>query len=518
MLQRVPQRLRAAAVAGRPQRAKPCNTANRSSRDADAVLPKPEGEELSMQGAYNCGRSCFGCGLLESVVRHAIECMRAGSHAAAAEIVCCEVTTRHSSGAARVGAAATEPTAACSPARAAASSSADPMSPAAVRFISDQAVAAGAAPFTAPARLTSTPPPPVSGAELAAGLQAAFPILGATSSLATGAGAVKVLVGGHVVHRAGWVAGVSTGLRQREVQHVPSAFVAERHRPLVALARKSVTVRFPPAELRAALSDPSPEWFADMLRPCVREAVVCGEVMRRFRSRHGQAALERWFPEQFGWTVEVVSEKEAGVSGCFRFVTHSAWQANGNLESYMTNLFADRDPERYAKTVKALTQWAHVCELLSAAGITLGDMKPGNLLVDEDGNIKLTDLDDALEQLLARAESRSWAGALQLLQQLDGCETRLEQLQLLSDLGGRDWMCAASHTYLLGAAVCDWSCEQLGQLACVAGGGGRALQSDVGFLSELHDVAEGLMALRPNQRPSMQQLRTRLARLADDWC
>ncbi|PNW82440.1 hypothetical protein CHLRE_06g279050v5 [Chlamydomonas reinhardtii] len=516
--------------------------------------------------------------------------VQAGSHAAAAEIVCCEVTTRHSSGAARVGAAATEPTAACSPARAAASSSADPMSPAAVRFISDRAVAAGAAPFTAPARLTSTPPPPVSGAELAAGLQAAFPILGA-ASLATGAGAVKVLVGGRVVHRAGWVAGVSTGLRQREVQHVPSAFVAERHRPLVALARKSVTVRFPPAELRAALSDPSPEWFADMLRPCVREAVVCGEVMRRFRSRHGQAALERWFPEQFGWTVEVVSEKEAGVSGCFRFVTHSAWQANGNLESYMTNLFADRDPERYAKTVKALTQWAHVCELLSAAGITHGDMKPGNLLVDEDGNIKLTDLDgaallpahivmdaqedaemataagsggaaaavasaamrgletaavsespytmttafappemwvgwarsrmsypDSLEQLLARAESRSWAGALQLLQQLDGCETRLEQLQLLSDLGGRDWMCAASHTYLLGAAVCDWSCEQLGQLACVVGGGGRALQSDVGFLSELHDVAEGLMALRPCQRPSMQQLRTRLARLADDWC
>ena len=250
---------------------------------------------------------------------------QAGSHAAAAEIVCCEVTTRHSSGAARVGAAATEPTAACSPARAAASSSADPMSPAAVRFISDQAVAAGAAPFTAPARLTSTPPPPVSGAELAAGLQAAFPILGA-ASLATGAGAVKVLVGGRVVHRAGWVAGVSTGLRQREVQHVPSAFVAERHRPLVALARKSVTVRFPPAELRAALSDPSPEWFADMLRPCVREAVVCGEVMRRFRSRHGQAALERWFPEQFGWTVEVVSEKEAGVSGCFRFVTHRCVQ------------------------------------------------------------------------------------------------------------------------------------------------------------------------------------------------
>lgn len=62
MLQRVPQRLRAAAVAGRPQRAKPCNTANRSSRDADAVLPKPEGEELSMQvgeGVLGRGNGLF---------------------------------------------------------------------------------------------------------------------------------------------------------------------------------------------------------------------------------------------------------------------------------------------------------------------------------------------------------------------------------------------------------------------------------------------------------------------------
>ncbi|KAG2447690.1 hypothetical protein HYH02_007150 [Chlamydomonas schloesseri] len=511
-----------------------------------------------------------------------------------------------------MGAAATEPTGAFSPARGAggASCSAGVTSPA-LCFISTPAGAAAAAgcaqPATAPGRMLSTPPSPplpptpMSAEDLAAMVQAAFPSLGKP----LGAGDIKVLVGGAVMHRAGRVDGLpqDSTLRQREVRYIKHAFAPGHSRPLASLARKSVTVCLKPAELRQALASSSPSAFKSLVQACVGEAMVCAEVVRRFKSCHGHKTLERWFPQQYGWSFEAVPEEEAGVGGCFRFVTYSAWQANGSLYRYLNKLRADRNPEWRTKAIQALTQWTHLCELLASAGITHGDMKMENLLVDENGNIKITDLDgaallpahilaDAMEEaeacaaaaaaegdsdassaasasaaavwrgletaalseapymttqafappemwvgwvrsllvsssaadplapLRVRAEAWGWAGAQALLKRLDGagCTTRVEQLQVLSDLGGRDWMCAASHTYLLGAAVCDWACEQLARLVPAVASAAAGAAEDVGFLCELHDVAEGLMALQPAQRPSMQALRRRLASLADDWC
>ncbi|PNW85639.1 hypothetical protein CHLRE_03g195950v5 [Chlamydomonas reinhardtii] len=119
-------------------------------------------------------------------------------------------------------------------------------------------------------------------------------------------------------------------------------------------------------------------------------------------------------------------------------------------------------------------------------------------------------------RLEAQDDHRHGARDLVCSLQRQQCDTHGEALQQLQGMnGGRSYMCGASHIYLLGASMSNllWTVE-----VELSARPGAAYAQRLAFVSELQDVMLGLMTEEPASRPSLQQLRRRLAEMRGDWC
>ncbi|PNW85603.1 hypothetical protein CHLRE_03g194500v5 [Chlamydomonas reinhardtii] len=341
--------------------------------------------------------------------------------------------------------------------------------------------------------------------------------------------------------------------------------------------------------------------------PALQEAVSWVAVARRFRLVHGEEALGRCFPVVFGWDVLQPAPRT------YEFVMYMEWMDNGTVFDYLKNIMtapALPEGDMYEMVLDAMRQMVNLVDSANKAGLCFGDLKAQNMLVDAEGNFKLSDVDgvshsylsdlsaahtaanaaaaaaaasctDAVSARIAgkaaaslvwsarsllpapvepymatdiysppefwvgwarealvsgeaagrayewdmmqlreeAVEQPCWPGAVMLLDSLKSeCATRdaaLEWLQLQGMNGGRSYMCGASHTYLVGATISHLLRAVETELSARPG---AAYVQQLAFVSELKDVMVGLMTEEPASRPSLQQLRRRLAEMRGDWC
>eukprot|EP00198_Chlamydomonas_reinhardtii_P003932 XP_001693268.1 predicted protein [Chlamydomonas reinhardtii] len=276
--------------------------------------------------------------------------------------------------------------------------------------------------------------------------------------------------------------------------------------------------------------------------PALQEAVSWVAVARRFRLVHGEEALGRCFPVVFGWDVLQPAPRT------YEFVMYMEWMDNGTVFDYLKNIMtapALPEGDMYEMVLDAMRQMVNLVDSANKAGLCFGDLKAQNMLVDAEEPYMATDIYSPPEfwvgwarealvsgeaagrayewdmmQLREEAvEQPCWPGAVMLLDSLKSeCATRdaaLEWLQLQGMNGGRSYMCGASHTYLVGATISHLLRAVETELSARPG---AAYVQQLAFVSELKDVMVGLMTEEPASRPSLQQLRRRLAEMRGDWC
>eukprot|EP00198_Chlamydomonas_reinhardtii_P002688 XP_001692024.1 predicted protein [Chlamydomonas reinhardtii] len=293
------------------------------------------------------------------------------------------------------------------------------------------------------------------------------------------------------------------------------------------------------------------------VRVMAREAVCCSLVAARFQAVHGPESVGLCISKMLGWSVEQVEGGAGRVASSYRMVTYSEWLENGSLRDYLVKLFApdmvpgdnqaatqQPDSKRYTKTIEALLQVVHLLQLLSRAGVVLGDLKLENLLVDARGRVKLTDLDGA--SLLPLADVQAAAAQVRAMAQQATVGPAAAGSYCMGQSAvwrALDWqrapdapsmmtpgfappemtdaadphMTALSHVYLVGASL-EYVLTQLQDSKLAPGGRVTpGKERDAAFVAELLALAGRMQADAPVRRPTTRTLRQELEGMKARW-
>ncbi|KAG2433485.1 hypothetical protein HYH02_012603 [Chlamydomonas schloesseri] len=243
-------------------------------------------------------------------------------------------------------------------------------------------------------------------------------------------------------------------------------------RPAVQMlsAVKTVTATLPPIEQQLVQYGSTDLELLPTLKQMAQELGAYTRTTQRATDVHGADVARRSFLQMYGW--------ELACTGPDTYALRSfwEWQSNGSLLKYLVRCLDQSNfPLGRACFVAALQEALQLLHVLSRAGIVLGDLKLENMLVDEHGHVKLSDVDGAglLDaSLLYATQAVAQQAAVQAAAAcLDPCAAaaavwsaadRLfaeEAPYMVTDaympleMSAYGVMCAASHQHLLGASL-----------------------------------------------------------------
>ncbi|KAG2442340.1 hypothetical protein HXX76_002426 [Chlamydomonas incerta] len=118
----------------------------------------------------------------------------------------------------------------------------------------------------------------------------------------------------------------------------------------------------------------------------LQEPLALAAVARRFRRVHGEEALGRCFPEVFGWDLLQPAP------GTYEFEWLDGGNAFAYLKEVMTTTARSAD-DMYVTVLDAACEMVRLVDAANMAGLSFGDLKAQNMLVDAQGTLKLNDVE-----------------------------------------------------------------------------------------------------------------------------